>query len=153
MKRTILRKSSRDVADLRRKKRDASPSSSDAPKKRLSKNPDVDTSFLPDRYREEEERLHREDLRKKWLAEQERIKNETIEIVYSFWDGSGHRKTVECLKGDDIAAFLGKCRAQFPELRATSIDNMMYIKVSHGRKALMAGGSHHTPRMSGGRLR
>lgn len=149
----MLREFSTNMADLRHKKRNASPSSSDAPKKRLSKNPDVDTSFLPDRYREEEERLHREDLRKKWLAEQERIKNETIEIVYSFWDGSGHRKTVECLKGDDIAAFLGKCRAQFPELRATSIDNMMYIKVSHGRKALMAGGSHYTPRMSGGRLR
>lgn len=100
------------------------------PTKRLSKNPDVDTSFLPDRYREEEERLDRENLRKQWLAEQERIKNETIEIVYSYWDGSGHRSTVECKKGDDIATFLSKCRAQFPDLRGTSIDNLMYIKVS-----------------------
>ena len=33
-------------------------------------------------------------------------------------------------KGDDIATFLGKCRAQFPELRGTTIDNLMYIKVS-----------------------
>jgi protein FAM50 len=37
---------------------------------------------------------------------------------------------VEVKKGDDIAGFLGKCKAQFPELRATSVENLMYIKVS-----------------------
>ena len=44
---------------------------------------------------------------------------------------------MQCKKGDDIASFLGKCRAQFPELRATSIDNLMYIKVNptNGGKA------------------
>lgn len=110
---------------------------SDEPKKRLSKNPNVDTSFLPDRSREEEDRQQREALRKEWLAEQERIKDEVIEITYSFWDGSGHRKAVECKKGDDIAAFLSKCRAQFPELRGTSIDNLMYIKVSNRAEFLL----------------
>ncbi|EJT49994.1 XAP-5-like protein [Trichosporon asahii var. asahii CBS 2479] len=97
---------------------------------KLSKNPNVDTSFLPDREREAQEREMREELRKNWLAEQERIKNEVIEITYSYWDGSGHRKVVECKKGDDIGAFLGKCRNQVPELRGTSVDNLMYIKVS-----------------------
>ncbi|BEJ17847.1 hypothetical protein CspHIS471_0701150 [Cutaneotrichosporon sp. HIS471] len=97
-------------------------------RKKLLKNPEVDTSFLPDREREAQERTEREELRQKWLAEQERIKNEVIEITYSYWDGSGHRKTVECKKGDDIAAFLTKCRAQIPELRGMSVDNMMYIK-------------------------
>lgn len=66
------------------------------------------------------------------MAEQEKVKAEIIEITYSFWDGSGHRKVVEVKKGDDIGAFLGKCKAQFPELRATSVENLMYIKVSHG---------------------
>lgn len=36
----------------------------------------------------------REELRKKWLKEQEALKGEEIEIVYSYWDGSGHRKSV-----------------------------------------------------------
>ena len=63
--------------------------------KRIAKNPNVDTSFLPDRDREAEDRLHREDLRKEWLAKQEELKQEIIEITYSYWDGSGHRKTVE----------------------------------------------------------
>lgn len=69
---------------------------SDQPAKRakLTKNPNVDTSFLPDRDREEEERKERERLRQEWLRKQEEMKQEEIEIVYSFWDGSGHRKSV-----------------------------------------------------------
>lgn len=87
-------------------------------KPKFSKNPYVDTSFLPDRDREEVERLQREELRQNWLKKQEEIKGrmichvhllltqlttnvlivclaETIEITYSYWDGSGHRKSVE----------------------------------------------------------
>ncbi|ADV22504.1 protein FAM50 [Cryptococcus gattii E566] len=97
-------------------------------RKKFMKNPEVDTSFLPDRNRELQEAEERERLRKEWLAQQEQIKAESIEITYSYWDGSGHRKTVECKKGDDIATFLSKCRQQFPELRGTSVENLMYIK-------------------------
>ena len=125
-----------------------------APAKRpkFGKNPAVDTSFLPDREREEEERREREELRKEWLRKQEEMKKEDIEITYSYWDGSGHRKSVmvrvsslycntwlipsvhgcadtQCKKGDDIATFLERCRQQFPELRGVSVDNLMYIKV------------------------
>lgn len=63
-------------------------------KKKLRKNPNVDTSFLPDREREEAERREREELRQEWLRKQEELKAEDIEITYSYWDGSGHRKTV-----------------------------------------------------------
>ncbi|KAL6300158.1 XAP5-domain-containing protein [Sparassis latifolia] len=92
------------------------------------KNPGVDTSFLPDRDREEAERRQREELRQEWLKKQEEMKQEDIEITYSFWDGSGHRKSVMCKKGDDISTFLEKCRQQFPELRGVSVDNLMYVK-------------------------
>ncbi|EPQ58328.1 XAP5-domain-containing protein [Gloeophyllum trabeum ATCC 11539] len=108
----------------------AEDSGSEPPSKRskFRKNPDVDTSFLPDRDREEAERRERERLRKEWLQRQEEMKQEEIEITYSYWDGTGHRKSVVCKKGDDIAAFLSKCRQQFPELRGVSVDNLMYIK-------------------------
>ncbi len=68
----------------------------DKPSKRAKsrKNPNVDTSFLPDREREEAERRQREELRQEWLRKQEDMKQEEIEITYSFWDGSGHRKSV-----------------------------------------------------------
>jgi len=44
-------------------------------KPKLGKNPNVDTSFLPDRDREEEERKEREHLRLEWLQKQEEIKS------------------------------------------------------------------------------
>ena len=54
----------------------------------------MDTSFLPDREREERERKEREELRQEWLKKQEELKAEDVEITYSYWDGSGHRKSV-----------------------------------------------------------
>ncbi|KAJ1309886.1 hypothetical protein OPQ81_006648 [Rhizoctonia solani] len=75
---------------------------------KVNKNPAVDTSFLPDREREEQERRIREELRQEWIRKQEELKQEDIEVTYSYWDGSGHRKSVMCKKGDDIATFLEK---------------------------------------------
>ncbi|CAG8496615.1 644_t:CDS:10 [Diversispora eburnea] len=110
-------------------KKETIDSSSPPPKKsKLGKNPNVDTSFLPDRDREEEERKEREQLRLEWLRKQEEIKNEKISVTYSYWDGTGHRKTVSCKKGDSIADFLEKCRQQFHELRGVSVDNLIYVK-------------------------
>lgn len=65
-----------------------------AKKAKFGKNPSVDTSFLPDRDREEQERRIREELRQQYLKEQERVKQEDIEIVCSYWDGAGHRSMV-----------------------------------------------------------
>lgn len=51
---------------------------------RLGMNPEVDTSFLPDVDREEEERLERERLRKEWVAQQESMRNSVVKIVYKW---------------------------------------------------------------------
>eukprot|EP00126_Sphaerothecum_destruens_P010160 Sdes_comp20682_c0_seq8m16182 len=96
------------------------------------KNPAVDTSFLPDKTRELEERRLREELRQEWLRQQEIIKKEEIEITYSYWDGSGHRKTLMAKKGNTIGEFLQKAletlRAEFFELKHASTESVMYIK-------------------------
>merc|ERR1719254_369991 len=63
--------------------------------KAIMKNPEVDTSFLPDNEREQRD-----------LAERERLRKELLEITYSYWDGTGHRRMVQCKKGDTIATFL-----------------------------------------------
>uniref|UniRef100_A0A8C9SRI7 Family with sequence similarity 50 member A n=1 Tax=Scleropages formosus TaxID=113540 RepID=A0A8C9SRI7_SCLFO len=80
-------------------------------KKKLGKNPDVDTSFLPDRDREV---------------------REEIEITFSYWDGSGHRRTVKMKKGNTIQQFLQKAlevlRKDFSELRSAGVEQLMYIK-------------------------
>lgn len=68
--------------------------------KKVKKDPSVDTSFLPDREREEEENRLREELRQEWAQQQQKLKEEEIDIVFSYWDGSGHRKTVRVKKGE-----------------------------------------------------
>jgi hypothetical protein len=35
-------------------------------------------------------------------VEQERIKGEKLEVTYSYWDGSGHRRTITVTKGQTI---------------------------------------------------
>ncbi|VDM34276.1 unnamed protein product [Hydatigera taeniaeformis] len=113
-------------------------------RRRLGKNPDVDTSFLPDIDRDEEEKQLRqastslihpvyfEELRREWHAKQAAIKEEEISVTYSYWDGSGHRRQVKMKKGHSIHLFLHRCldqlRKDFSELRAASADQMMYIK-------------------------
>lgn len=47
---------------------------------KVKKNPDVDTSFLPDREREEEERRIREELRQEWTNKQRKLKEESIQV-------------------------------------------------------------------------
>lgn len=74
----------------------------------------------------------REQLRQEWVEKQEKIKNEDIEITYSYWDGSGHRRQVKMKKGSSIQQFLQKCleqlRREFNELKTASVDRLMYIK-------------------------
>ncbi|CAD5175311.1 protein XAP5 CIRCADIAN TIMEKEEPER isoform X1 [Musa acuminata AAA Group] len=98
----------------------------------LGKDPTVETSFLPDREREAEEQAERERLRRQWLHEQELIKNEPLEITYSYWDGAGHRRIIQVRKGDTIGEFLRAVQQQlapeFREIRTTSVENLLYVK-------------------------
>jgi protein FAM50 len=109
----------------------AEPLPSNIPKKRM-KNPNVATDFLPDREREEADATKRAKLKEDWLIEQERLKAENLEITYSYWDGSGHRRTITCTKGTSIGKFLEKIRhaiaPDFHELRSMSSDGLLYIK-------------------------
>lgn len=102
-------------------------------KKKIKKNPNVDTSFLPDREREDAENKLREELRQQWVEKQAALKDEEIEITFSYWDGSGHRRSIIMKKGNSIYQFLQKCledvlRKEFPELKTVSADQLMYVK-------------------------
>lgn len=102
-------------------------------KKKIKKNPNVDTSFLPDREREEAENKLREELRQQWVEKQAALKDEEIEITFSYWDGSGHRRSIVQKKGNSIYQFLQKAleevlRKEFPELKTVTADQLMYVK-------------------------
>ncbi|CAM9136111.1 unnamed protein product [Ectocarpus sp. 12 AP-2014] len=102
------------------------------PLKLGKKNPNVDTSFLPDREREKGMRDQREKLKKEWIEEQEKLKMERLEVTYSYWDGSGHRREIVLNKGITVGKFLEMVRQQlsqdFSEMRSVSSENLLYIK-------------------------
>lgn len=98
----------------------------------LGKDPTVRADFLPDRDRERQEEALRVELKKEWAATQAAIKAEPLEITYSYWNGSGHRRTVTVCKGDTVQTFLKavleQLAPQFREVRATSVSGLMYVK-------------------------
>ncbi|DBA03667.1 TPA: hypothetical protein N0F65_006846 [Lagenidium giganteum] len=101
-------------------------------KLKITKNPHVETDFLPDKERQQKEEEERRKLRKEWEEEQERIKNENVVVTYSYWDGSGHRREITVPKKTTIGRYLELVRQQlvneFAELRGVSGDNLIYVK-------------------------
>lgn len=104
-----------------------------AAKRGFGKNPAVDTSFLYDADRESELQRQKDALIAEYLKEQAARKKEKLEVTYSYWDGSGHRRSCVVEKGFSIGQFVAKSKGElektdFPELRTVSLDNLMYVK-------------------------
>ena len=97
------------------------------------------SAFLPDKDREAAEARLRESLKAEFLAAQEATKKEKLEIVYSSWDGTGHRRSITVPKGTTVGKFLEWVRQDliedFPEMRNVSGDQLLYVKVRRGARA------------------
>lgn len=51
----------------------------------VTKNPDVATDFLPDKERDEKIQMEKDRQKKEWLQRQIEMKNELVEVTYSYW--------------------------------------------------------------------
>ena len=102
-------------------------------RKRFGKDPAVDTSFLPDRDREEQEQRERDAMLEDIKKKRELMKQEKINVSYAYWDGSAHFQTLEMRKGNTIAEFLQAVllalRSEFSELRGVSNESLIFVKV------------------------
>lgn len=100
--------------------------------RRVQKDATVDTSFLPDPERDEKLRQEKLRLEQEWHLQQELVKKERLEITYSYWDGSGHRRNVTVQKGNTVGEFLELVRrdlcTEFRELVNVSSDALLYVK-------------------------
>ncbi|CAD6186999.1 unnamed protein product [Caenorhabditis auriculariae] len=87
------------------------------PKKRVGMDPNVDTSFLPDKEREEELAKKKEELAAEWREQQEREKNEEILVAYA---------------AHDFAVFLNRAiealKKEFTEIKTCTPENLMFVK-------------------------
>eukprot|EP00588_Corethron_pennatum_P011258 CAMPEP_0194282764 /NCGR_PEP_ID=MMETSP0169-20130528/23823_1 /TAXON_ID=218684 /ORGANISM="Corethron pennatum, Strain L29A3" /LENGTH=361 /DNA_ID=CAMNT_0039028179 /DNA_START=56 /DNA_END=1141 /DNA_ORIENTATION=- len=98
----------------------------------VKKDPGVDTSFLPDRSREEKNAAEARRLAAEWKTRQEEIKAQVLEITYSYWDGSGHRRTCTVKKGATVGYFLETVRSnlagEFREIASATAEDLLYVK-------------------------
>jgi protein FAM50 len=98
----------------------------------LGKDPTVDTSFLPDAQREMQLQHTIQTLQREYQQKQAQMKLSKLEITYSYWDGSGHRRSVFVQQKDTIETFLEQVRqalrSEFRELSGITSDDLLYIK-------------------------
>lgn len=102
-------------------------------KKRFGKDPTAKTDFLYDADREADLLRKKKELIVQYKKEQEELKKTKLEVTYSYWDGSGHRRNCVVERGFTIGQFLQKAKAEleksdFPELRTVGSDTLMYVK-------------------------
>lgn len=101
-------------------------------RKTSRKDPSAETSFLPDKERDMERLRERERLQQEWMAQQTVVKNEMLQITYSYWDGQGHRRVIQVRKGTTIGRYLELVKQQisteFSDVRMISSENFLYIK-------------------------
>lgn len=99
---------------------------------RLGKDPKAQTDFLPDRDKELKEEQMRQLLEEEYRMNQESIRAEPLSITYSYYNGSGHRRSVTIRKGDSVLQFLKCVQAQlrdsFREIKSSSSSDLMYVK-------------------------
>jgi protein FAM50 len=94
----------------------------------MKKDPTIDTSFLPDREREEVLAKERMRLKKEWFELQDRMKEQLIHVTYMYWEAPGMRKVEACRQGDAVGKFLAAIRRHFPVIKNTNPDDLMLVK-------------------------
>ena len=94
----------------------------------MGKDPSVNTSFLPDRDREEHERIENEIKREEWMKRQEEIKAETVEIQFAYYDGLSHLGSVTVKKGEPVFNLIDKAKKQFTAIRDVSAEKLLFAK-------------------------
>ncbi|KFH06596.1 putative protein fam50a [Toxoplasma gondii VAND] len=101
-------------------------------KRRIGKDPTIDTDFLPDEERDAQILAERKRLIEEYHRLEDEAKKEPLWITYSFWDGTGHRRRTCVRKGSSILEFLDQARKElekeFIELRGIGAIDLMYIK-------------------------
>jgi len=95
---------------------------------KLGKDPTVNTSFLPDREREEQERIEKEKQHEEWLKKQEEIKAETVALQFAYYDGLSHLGSVTVKKGEPIFNFIDRAKQQFAAIRDIATEQLLFAK-------------------------
>jgi protein FAM50 len=97
-------------------------------RKRMKKDPTVNTSFLPDREREEQDRIRKEKEHEQWLKRQEEMKTETIDIQFAYYDGLSHLESVTVKKGEPVFNLIDRAKQSFSAIRDIATEKLLFAK-------------------------
>ncbi|CRG96567.1 XAP-5 DNA binding protein, putative [Plasmodium gallinaceum] len=101
-------------------------------KKKIIKDPTVNTSFLKDKERDEKIELKKKELRELYFKLENEEKEKIIEITYSYYDGCGHRRKISVKQKTTIGQFINKCvenlKNEFIQLRSASCETLIFVK-------------------------
>ena len=67
------------------------------------------------------------------------IRNEPLQITYSYWDGTGHRKKIVVRKGDTVGEFLKAVKMQLAE----EFRDIRWAASMHPRRVPFLGDTAH----------
>eukprot|EP01128_Nolandella_sp_AFSM9_P004072 TRINITY_DN1786_c0_g1_i1.p1 TRINITY_DN1786_c0_g1~~TRINITY_DN1786_c0_g1_i1.p1 ORF type:complete len:248 (+),score=82.18 TRINITY_DN1786_c0_g1_i1:976-1719(+) len=100
-------------------------------KKKSLKNPTVDTSFLPDK--ERDEKLAKEQLlqRKLELHRQKELRETDLKIDFNFFDGTTHANSLTVKMQQTVEDLVTLARRLYPELSKTSIHDLLLVKANY----------------------
>ncbi|SBS86049.1 XAP-5 DNA binding protein [Plasmodium malariae] len=100
--------------------------------KKIMKDPTINTSFLKDKERDEKIELKKKELRELYFKLENEQKEKVIEITYSYYDGSGHRRKISVKQKTTIGQFINKCvdnlKNEFIHLRSASCETLIFVK-------------------------
>ncbi|SOV21507.1 XAP-5 DNA binding protein, putative [Plasmodium sp. DRC-Itaito] len=99
---------------------------------KIMKDPTVNTSFLKDKERDKKIELKKKELRELYYKLENEQKEKVIDITYSYYDGSGHRRKISVKQKNTIGQFINKCvdnlKHEFIQLRSASCETLMFVK-------------------------
>lgn len=101
---------------------------------KMIKNPNADTSFLPDKAREELAEIERQRLAKEWEEDQKAKMQLMMRVAFVFYEGQGstNHYEVQIPRGFTVGQFLDRARTEiqkeFKELRNAPVESLLYIK-------------------------
>jgi len=91
----------------------------------------VDTSFLPDKARDERITEATKKLKEVYMKNQESVKGQIIEVKYTYWDGTNIVKSARIPKDTKISIFLEIARKEllkdYADLRYATGDGLMFV--------------------------
>ena len=97
-------------------------------KRKIGKDPSVNTVFLPDAEREAQEAIDREAMRKQLLASQAAMREKLLTIHFNYYNGLDNWGSVQIKVGDTVWIAIERAKRLYTAIQLLSTEKLVFIK-------------------------